>query len=68
MSICRSVFLYCDAEAKDCPRKGDQFGDYVHQTAAAVRQAARIYGWVRRDGKDYCDDCAKRLGYAKDKP
>lgn len=67
MSAISLVYLYCDGGAL-CPREDGQQAPYKidplpGESAADQRSQARLYGWLwkRKEKKDYCLVCAKRL-------
>jgi len=64
MSIVTETYLYCDG-AKECPLDSAANVDTEKQniTATQLRAIQAANGWVYRGKKDYCEACAKRLGY-----
>lgn len=76
MSAHIDTMIFCDGANGgmlkndfSCPMDGPYAeGDARTKTAAQQRATYKLDGWVYRNGKDYCPDCAKRLGYAKVKP
>lgn len=49
MSIRKDVWVRCDK----CSETG-----FASHTSKQARREARKYGWVFRNGKDYCPNCA----------
>lgn len=63
MSIVTEKLLFCDG-GNLCPEDGPYgCADGRNDTAAEQRRQAKDIGWIRRKGKDYCPECANRLGY-----
>lgn len=46
---CDELYYGNDGSLSSCP------------PAPTVRQNAKKSGWIRKGGKDYCDQCAERL-------
>ncbi len=66
MSIVVETYLFCDGGA-ECPRDAAANADGLKQGVTATeirRQAEEHEGWVRHGRRDFCTDCAKRLGYS----
>ena len=66
MSAIKLTYLYCDGE--NCPR-GESDGEQPfkidplpEEGPQEQRAAAKLSGWVRSYGKDYCPLCAKTSG------
>ena len=52
--------IFCDGILESgnlCPQWAE--GASSIDSAAAARELARHAGWVRRDGRDLCPECAK---------
>ncbi|MFA5921220.1 MAG: hypothetical protein WC856_07995 [Methylococcaceae bacterium] len=67
MSITIETIIGCDG-GKDCPTGGCYLdGNMRSDTAKAQRSSYGndVSSWVFHEGKDYCPDCAKRLGIRK---
>jgi hypothetical protein len=67
MSIITEVYLYCDG-GKECPKDSAANVDGQKQDISAKQLRAKFCqdeGWVRRGRNDYCEACAKRLGYSE---
>jgi hypothetical protein len=66
MSIVTETYLYCDGGSEECPLDSAGNVDSAKQnlTATQLRQMQATEGWVYRGRKDYCQACAKRLGYS----
>lgn len=66
MSAVKQTYIYCDG-GPECPRQDDEQPAYTVDfslgNAAAQRAGFKHSGWLYRNGKDYCQACAKRLGY-----
>lgn len=59
--IVKETLLFCDGDP-GCPMDGPfADGDNRNNNAAEQRHSAGREGWIRRNGKDYCQACAKRL-------
>lgn len=54
MTVAKTVSLWCDAPECSTADAWNLSRDY--STATEVRRAARLDGWTRRDGKDYCPE------------
>lgn len=53
MSLVRDLKLVCDGE--NCtPAIYDGTG---YRTVKELREEAKFYDWVHRNGKDFCPDC-----------
>lgn len=68
MTATIETIIGCDG-GDGCPYDGSYAdGDCRDESAKEQRRAYWMDGWVYRNGKDYCPDCAKRLGFrpAKD--
>lgn len=65
MSAHKQVLLYCDAE--QCARYRDETFDAggFYSSAVSVRASAKASGWTRKNGKDYCDTCSKKMEKTK---
>lgn len=68
MTATIETIIGCDGGV-ECPFDGSYAdGDARDQSAKEQRSKYWMEGWVYRNGKDYCPDCAERLGFrpAKD--
>lgn len=65
MTILVEKLILCDGGA-ECPsgEPGNNDGVKSGISSARVRENATANGWVSHGKKDYCEACAKRLGYA----
>ena len=68
MSILTEILLLCDSDGgADCtfeqPFNQDGAKDAKLVTPGLLRINARQAGWVKVGRKDYCESCAKRLGF-----
>jgi hypothetical protein len=69
MSAVKETLIFCDGSEGGvlgndftCPLDGPYgSGDTRSRSAKSQRASYGIDGWVYRNGKDYCPDCAKRL-------
>lgn len=71
MTVRRVVYLYCDGPLCEEAGMGDPYriDAPVGYTATKQRRdAKRVDGWIHRNGKDYCRDCAKELGLNRRTP
>jgi len=66
MSICFTVDIMCNGDVGDHICAEWVFGTVQYHTISGTRESARkkakAAGWVYKDGKDYCPDCAKKIG------
>lgn len=51
------AFLFCDGA--DCESTLDYSTVPAARSVTEARGAAKQYGWVRRKGRDLCNDCIK---------
>lgn len=67
MTIITEQLLYCDAPPDECPWDGGCVNVDALKSVSRlrVREQNRENGGTSRTGKDYCPDCAKRLGLVK---
>jgi hypothetical protein len=56
MSAFTRAFLFCDGD--DCDATLDYSPVPSARTVTEAREEAKRGGWVRRKGRDLCDDCA----------
>lgn len=62
MSVVIETLVFCDGCGANCN------GDDWDKPAYIIREKRQKYGgWIMRNRKDYCSDCAKRLGLLKAK-
>lgn len=64
MSICFTADVFCDGEGGNC---ADWiFGTVQYHNTSGTREIARKKakekGWIHKNGKDYCPECAKKVG------
>lgn len=63
MSAIIETLIMCDGGPETCPQSGAFcWGDMRDKTAKEQRAAAKSEGWIFRNGKDFCPECAVRLG------
>jgi len=61
MSVKVLRLLYCDG-GKECTWGGPYSPDVQLESSADQRQQAHGAGWITIGNRDYCPNCAKRLG------
>lgn len=65
MSICFTVDVFCDGDAGNHVCTEWIFGTVQHYNISGTRKIARkrakIAGWINKNGKDYCPECAKKM-------
>lgn len=53
--VVKETLVICD----DCSDNGSG-GDDRDLTATEIRKRRKVYGWIQRGSKDYCDNCAPK--------
>ena len=62
MSVCYTVDIFCDSEGYVEWIFGYVQRNETFQMQKVSREIAEQYGWIYKDGKDYCPEYAKKIG------